>query len=252
MTFGISQNWLDKNSGGSDNGTGYMAGARYGFSTGTALKASYAHMIRFPSLRQFYEEDGGNDSLEPERSDNFEVAVEQQFAYNTMASLTGFYNEVQDYIEKDTDDVFQNHDKYRFQGIEFAVQSRPIDGLWLAFSYTYMDSQDLSSGSEKDELQYRPRNKLAFQGQYLWDFGFSVYAGVLYYADQVYYSRTEPLQQESLGNYAVVDLKLAQSFYKNMFSVYLGADNVFDQDYEESYGYPAPGRIIYAGLEARF
>lgn len=251
LTFGVSQNWLDKD-GGNQDGANYMAGARYGFSSGTSLKASYAHMTRFPSLRQLYEEDGGNADLEAERSDNFEVAVEQRLPYATLVSLTGFYSEVRDYIEKDSSDVFQNNDKYRFQGIELAAESRPVDGLWLAASYTFMDTTDLSDGSEKDELQYRPRHKVALQGQYTWDFGFSVYAGVLYLADQVYYSKNEPLQKESLGDFAVVDLKLAQSFYKDMFSVYVGADNLFDKDYEESYGYPAAGRIIYAGLEARF
>lgn len=251
LTFGVSQNWLAKD-GGDQDGTSYMAGARYGFRTGTALKGSFAHLLRFPSLRQLYEQDGGNADLDPERSDNFEVAVEQQLPHATLVSLTGFYSEVKDYIEKDADDIFQNNDKYRFQGIELAAQSRPLDGLWLAASYTFLDTTDLSNGSEKDELQYRPRHKIAFQGQYSWDFGFSVYAGVLYLADQVYYSKNEPLQQQELGDFAVVDLKLAQSFYQDMFSVYVGADNLFDKDYEESYGYPAPGRVIYAGLEARF
>jgi vitamin B12 transporter len=29
---------------------------------------------------------------------------------------------------------------------------------------------------------------------------------------------------------------------------YLGADNVFDEDYEESYGFPQAGRFIYGGV----
>jgi len=35
-------------------------------------------------------------------------------------------------------------------------------------------------------------------------------------------------------------------------SVYLGADNLLDEDYEQSYGLPQPGRTAYAGLEYSF
>ena len=30
---------------------------------------------------------------------------------------------------------------------------------------------------------------------------------------------------------------------------HLGADNLFDESYEEEYGLPSPGRFVYGGLQ---
>jgi outer membrane receptor protein involved in Fe transport len=55
-----------------------------------------------------------------------------------------------------------------------------------------------------------------------------------------------------LDDYTLVDLKLDQGFFEKRLHVYLGVDNLFDQDYEEAYGFPRPGRTLYAGAELRF
>ena len=34
-------------------------------------------------------------------------------------------------------------------------------------------------------------------------------------------------------------------------SVYLGVDNLLDEAYEESYGFPQAGRLVYLGLDWR-
>ena len=34
--------------------------------------------------------------------------------------------------------------------------------------------------------------------------------------------------------------------------MYVGVDNLFNRDYEQSYGVPRPGRLIFGGLEYRF
>ena len=40
--------------------------------------------------------------------------------------------------------------------------------------------------------------------------------------------------------------------FNDFLDVYVGADNVFDKNYEESYGFPAAGRIIYGGVALYF
>jgi outer membrane cobalamin receptor len=63
---------------------------------------------------------------------------------------------------------------------------------------------------------------------------------------------TPPLQKQKLNNYTLVDLKLNQAFLKKRLHIYLGVDNLFDQDYEEAYGFPQAGRTLYAGTEFHF
>jgi outer membrane receptor protein involved in Fe transport len=115
-----------------------------------------------------------------------------------------------------------------------------------------MDTKDKSPNTEKDELQNRPEHKLTFETQYIFGFGLSAYASVLYVADQYFYSRNTPLQKRKLNDYTLVDLRLDQAFLKKRFHIYLGVDNLFDRDYEEAYGFPQAGRTFYAGTRFHF
>jgi outer membrane cobalamin receptor len=115
-----------------------------------------------------------------------------------------------------------------------------------------MDSKDKSSGSEKDELQNRPSHKITLEAWHTFDFGLSTSFTLAHIADRVTYSRNTPLVQEDLGDYTVMNLKIEQSFWDGLFRVYLGADNLFDVDYEESYAYPREGRFIYGGCTISF
>ena len=74
----------------------------------------------------------------------------------------------------------------------------------------------------------------------------------MHVSDQYYYSRREPLEKAKLGDYTLVSVKVGQRLLKDHLRLYLGADNIFDEDYEESYGVPQAGRFIYGGVEIAF
>jgi vitamin B12 transporter len=253
LVLGYGHYWQNKDSGSSENKGSYMAGAYYDILKGSRVRGSFAKKIRFPSLRQLYSIGEGNSDLVPETSYNYELGFEQALPKNSRVAVTGFLSDVDNYIEKPyNDDYFQNYDKYRFQGFEVTAETRFIEQLMLRLGYTFMDSQDDSPGSQKDELQYRPRNKLTLEGKYTFYFDFSIYANVIYLADQVYYSRSKPFEKADLDNYAIVNLKLNQQLFNGFLDVYLGADNLFDKNYEESYGFPASGRTVYGGVAVNF
>ena len=253
LVFGYSQHWLDKDAGGSEDQNGFLAGAHYDVFENTRLRASAAHKIRFPSIRQLYEESTGDPNLKPEKSNNYELGIDQRLSKHTTLSLTGFYIEVQDYIEKDdTTDKFMNNQEYRFQGVELTAETRYVKNLMLRAGYTFMDTRDKSANTQKEELQYNPEHKLTLEGQYVFGCGFAAYASVRHMADQYYYSRTTPYQKCKLNDYTLVNVKLNQAFWKNQLHVYLGVDNLFDRNYEEAYGFPREGRTVYAGTELRF
>ncbi len=248
FVIGYSHNWLEKDGGKDDNEGSFLAGARYDISENTRIKGSCAKKIRFPSIRQLYEEGSGNPDLLTEESYNYELGVEQRLPWDSMITLTGFIIDVKDYIEKDSDDVFQNNEKYRFQGFEVTAGTRYIKNLFLKAGYTYLDTEDKSPGSEKDELQYRPRHKLTLESKYSFMSGFSTYMNIMYIADQVYYSKDTPVIKEKLNDYILINLKMDKVLLKGLLRFYVGVDNLFDADYEESYGYPQAGRFIYGGV----
>jgi vitamin B12 transporter len=251
FVLGYSHNWLEKDRG-NDNEGSYLVGAYYDIFEKTRIRGSYARKIRFPSIRQLYDEERGDPDLTTERSNNYELGIEQQLPWNSKVSVTGFYIDVKDYIESvptsATTEAFQNNDKYLFQGAEVAAETHFLKNLMVRAGYTYLYTKDKSPDTEKTELQYRPRHKVTFEGKYSFNFGFSAYMNVLYVADQVFYSKDTPLERKKLNDYTLVNLKLEQSLLKYRLLFYLGADNIFDVDYEESYGLPQAGRFIYGGV----
>ena len=253
LVLGYSHHWFDRDNGDGEDDYGFLAGAHYDVFEKTRIRGSVARKIRFPSIRQLYEEGDGNTDLKPERSYNYELGIDQRISGNTTLSLTGFYIDVKDYIEKsDVTDIFENNDKYRFQGFELTAETRYFKNLLLRAGYTFLDTKDESPNTEKDQLQYRPEHKLTFETQYVFGFGLSAYASVMYVADQYYYSKNTPLQKRKLNDYTLVNLKLDQAFLKKRLHIYVGADNLFDRDYEQAYGFPQAGRTLYAGAQIRF
>ena len=255
LVFGYSYSRFDKGQGGEDeDGHSYLFGTHYDFTNGFRLRGSYARKIRFPDIRQLYDANGGNPDLKPEESDNFEVGIEKSLPRNSRVALVGFHNDVDDYIEKiqvQGVDVFTNNDRYVFRGVELTAETRPLEGLMLRGGYTYMDSEVKTAGDPREELQYRPKHKLAIEGQYVFPFGFSIYANILYLADQVFYS-DDFLSKAKLNDYFLFNLKFGQTLLRNQLHLYLGADNLFDKDYEQSYGFPQAGRTIYGGAKFVF
>lgn len=253
VVLGYGHYWQNKEEGDNENKGSYMAGAYYDIVKGSRVRGAFAKKIRFPTLRQLYSVSEGNQDLKSETSYNYELGFEQTLPLNSRVAIDGFLSDVEDYIEKlYTEDYFQNWDKYRFQGFEITAETRFIDNVLLRLGYTFMDTKDNSPNSQKDELQYRPRHKLTLEGKYTFYFGLSAYANVIYHADQVYYSRSEPFEKAELGNYTIVNLKFDQPLFNGLLDVYVGADNLFDKNYEQSYGYPAPGRIVYGGVVVNF
>jgi len=252
VVAGYSHHWLDKDRGGDDNDYGLLAAAHWDVIDGTRLRVSAARNIRFPSTRQLYSPDEGNPDLTTERSVNYEAGVTQDIGASSSVSLTGFHIDVENYIEKNApDEIFENNDNYRFQGLELTGETRVVKNLMLRTGYTFMDTRDKSPDTEKQELQYRPEHKITVEATYSFDWGFSLYADTITVLDQYFYSRTSPLQKARLDDYTVVNVKAEQVFFDDTLHVYLAFENLFDTSYEEAYGFPRAGRTVFGGIEMR-
>ncbi|TAL24435.1 MAG: TonB-dependent receptor, partial [Nitrospirae bacterium] len=238
-----------------ETASSYILGATYRLNEKTMLKGSVDRKIQFPSIRQLYDPDAGNPGLKPERALEYELGVVQDLPMNTTGSATGFINDAKNFIEKDDAlNLFRNFEHYYFKGIELTLENKAIKDLTLKAMYSYLYSKDKSAGSALDELQYRPGNKFTIEGTYSLESGFTAYASMLYVAHQYFYSNDTavPLQKKELNNFTLVNMKVGQAVLKNKLEVYLGVNNLMDENYEQSYGLPQPGRTVYGGVIARF
>ena len=100
-----------------------------------------------------------------------------------------------------------------------------------------------------DKLQYRPKHKVTLECSYAWSFGLSADASFMHVADQYYIAGA---QSAKLNDYNLVDVKLMQRIIKDRLYAYIGATNLLDEDYEQSYGFPQAGRIAYVGMKLMF
>jgi outer membrane cobalamin receptor len=96
-------------------------------------------------------------------------------------------------------------------------------------------------------LQYRPRHKATLESRYAFTTGTDVALSLMRVAGQLYYSRGTPALKAELPDYTLATLRVAQRIAGGRMSVYAGADNLFDEAYEDEYGYPQPSRQLYAG-----
>jgi outer membrane receptor protein involved in Fe transport len=147
--------------------------------------------------------------------------------------------------------VNQNFQELYFKGVETALTTRAIDHAMLRIAYAYLYTEDKSDNATREELQYRPAHTLTVEASYAFGFGLTIYADLKHVEGQYFYDSTETLKKE-LDGFTVVDLKLNQKLGASGFSLYAGAENLLDEEYEESYLLPQPGRTLYAGMEYLF
>lgn len=251
VVLGYSHHWLSKKSGNDDDKGSYMIAVGYDLTDATTLRASYARKIRFPSIKQLYDPDNGNENLTTEQSDNYEVGITQQLPWEMKLDLAIYQNNVEDFIEEDNNGNIANFDEYRFRGMDVRLSKNFLETGSIGLGYSLLDSEDQSTDSLRDELQNRPEHKFTIGLDYTWDFGLSAHADLIHIADQYYYNKDETVQSR-LDDYTTVNLKLEQKLFKENYFVYVGVDNLFDDDYEETIGYPREGRTAYAGVRVKF
>ena len=230
-----------------------LAGASYDISKETRLKASFKRNIRFPSLGDLYDPSQGNPQLATERSYSYEGGVEQKLPLKSSLGLTGFYTLAKNLIQNDqTAGINTNLAEIRFAGIELSAETKCVTGLLLRASYSHLYSEDLSRAG-REQQQYTPGDKATLEGKYDFAYGFSTYASLLYVGNQYFYTKNNvtPVQRAKLNDYSLVNVKLSQRVLDNKVTLYIGVNNLFDENYETSYGFPQAGRFIYGGVEFR-
>lgn len=115
-----------------------------------------------------------------------------------------------------------------------------------------MSSEDKSDGATRDELHNRPEHKVTLEGTCQLPWNMAAYGSTQYITDNYYYDTNTNSIQEKLSDVFVVDFKLNKVAANGAIDLYVGVDNVFDEDYQQSYAYTQPGRTFYGGVTWKF
>ena len=217
--------------------------------TGTQLKGSWGTGFKAPTLYQVYSI-YGDRNLKAEESSGCDLGIVQNlFTEKLSLGVTYFHNRIKELIDWDPALwKYQNIGKAITKGVETELYFMPWEVLRIGLAYTYLETKDKANDQE---LLRRPKNKVSLNVN--WKFlekgNFNV--------DVVYIGKradmdftTFPYNRIDLSSYVRVDLFCSYDINEYL-QVFGRVDNLFDEDYEEVYGFATPGISGYAGAKVK-
>ncbi len=239
----------------------------------TRIHSSFGTGIRPPDGFELAFTD--NPDLKPERSISGDAGVEQRFFGDKMAmDVTYFYNRFSDQIVT-LGGSFQNLSTFSSAnlanssayGIESSVRVHPVRSVELSAEYTWLNTAILAlNGSNQVQLPFvvgnplirRPRNSAGYDatwthGRLMLNSNASIRGAVLD-LEPNYGSYACEIDLPCLfwsGGYVDVNAGFAYRLPKGV-EIYGHANNLLNQHYEESFGYPALRLNFVSGIRINF
>lgn len=236
--------------------TSPSAGLLWNATDSTTLRANYARSFNAPliselqGLAAFNVE--GNPDLGSEKGNSFDIGIDQKIGNFGLFRLTFFLNRISDSIafEFGSPSTYSNLGEVEAKGIEAAIDVEVVDNVFAFANFTLNDTEileDVNESIEGNELSFRDANSFNFGIAYATPEGF--YAGIFMHNISEYF--VDNANTESLDGYRTVDLKLQVPVNDN-FKINVSLNNIFDEDYEVSPGFPGLSRNFQTSVKLKF
>jgi len=202
----------------------------------------------------------GNGDLKPEKSKGWEASLQQPFLDDRLlVGATVFSDRLEDEINgfvvdfsTFTSTAENLSGKSHRDGFELFADADLTDQLSASASYSYLDANEIdrATGLRSDEVR-RPRH----QGSGSLNYDFSQARGninlhVTYTGEQDDFTFLPPLfarQRVTLDSYTLVGIAGSWRLDRNL-ALFARAENVFDDDYQDVFGFETPGAAAYFGI----
>ena len=227
---------------------------RYEFvETGTAVRGSLGTSFRAPSLSEYFGI-SGNPLLRPEESLGWDIGLEQWLWDDRLQlAATYFRNDFENLVQFVFDPAvpppafgrLENVQTALATGVELSAAFEPIRGTFLSASYTRTDTRDNATGLP---LLRRPRDRFGFAiNQQFADGRGNINLSVLAVANRTDFVGFAPGEIE---DYTVTNLTGSYQLTDDV-RLFGRVENLFDEDYEEVFGYGTIPASVFAGVEIR-
>lgn len=221
--------------------TSVRTGLAWEAGPGLRLRASYGEGFRAPSLGELFFPGFGNPDLQPETSESWELGLDLDRG-PWRFTVAAFETDLEGLIVSGPPSFLPfNVGRAESRGVEAeaAVSSRRVTARLQA---TWLDTEDLATG---EELLRRPRWRsslvLTWRPATEWTM-----TSVARWVDE----RLD-LGGVVLDSYTTFDLAGAWQAHR-WIEPYARVENVLDEEYEETAGFPAPDRRFVGGVELSF
>jgi vitamin B12 transporter len=224
--------------------------------TGTRLRGSAGTGFRAPTFNDLFFPDFGNPNLQPERSQTWDVGIDQNLWQNRIRLKVTYF--ATHFTEAITCCVVLptapfggpvNAGKARSKGVETSAEVDILPNLVASFAYTYTDTDNLTT---RRPLARIPRN--SGSAGLTWEplRGLSVFVQVYAVSRQfdsygdVYNSGHTRV--DAGGTYRLLN----QLGWLQRLELVARAQNILNESYAEVRGFPALGANFLVGLRAGF
>ena len=210
---------------------------------------SYSTAYITPSLYQLFEPTYGNAELQPEENETIEVGAEVSIKDRATFSVVYFNRNETNFI--DFVDLggfvfqYENIDEsFTASGIEFTADYKLFKALKLNVNLTYTKVEE--------DLKLRiPELKANLRFDY--QACESTFLSLNYQfnddrTDAVFNSATFTNDEIVLDSYSLLDLYISHKLIKNKMTIFASLSNVFNEEYQELFGYNTKGRNINIGF----
>ena len=244
----------------------YQVSAAYLLPGGTKLRAALGTGFREPLWGEIFSTPWtvGNPDLDPERSLTWELGVEQRL-WQDRLWLGGvfFSSRFRDLIEyngspPEGQTNFFNIEEARAHGLEFSATVTPLPDWTFGAVYTWMRSEVTDAGAgiygffaAGEPLHRRPEHKVRVFGRYT---GERFNGGIdLYHIGEradLDWSAWPPRRIDNPA-YIKVDAALGYKLIeteRHTLELFGRIENLFDENYDEVYGFASPGVAAFGGI----
>jgi len=215
-------------------------GLLYETSASDRYRAQVGRVFRLPTFDDLYWYEPawnmfGNPNLRPESGWAVEVGGDHRLSPAWSVSWTGFHQRMRDLIRWVEVEPFvyrvMNIDNARMLGVELSATYRLNPAWEAALHYTYVDAKNLTTGQQL-AAPHEGKLNVTWRG-----------AATRWTATARHRSSRKRDLGDTVPAYTVVSTALRHQVNPHVF-VQLDVDNVFDVAYEESRGFPMPGRTV--------
>ncbi len=250
-----------------DDALNGVVGVTVSLSPDAELHVSAAKKTRFPTQKELYssyldDDRLANPNLKKEQSYNYEIGISSAVPLKGSVGMSLYYSDVTDLINDTTktidgDDGPENWEytdnigKASLKGLELSYGTMYFDKHDIQVVYAYTDAKNESPERTSDFISSVPIHQLRISDRIIFNDKLSLYAKARYEKGQKEDIGWDEPQWIEMDDYWVFDLKGSFN-YNEYVQVSLSIQNIFDENYSTSYGFPREGRTFVFGMKANF
>lgn len=227
--------------------TTFNLGGRYRLTETLSFSANRGDAFKLPSFSALGHPLVGNPDLVPEKASNWDLGLGWQVTDTLYLATCGFLNDYENLVDLDSE-TFRNVNRKNIEtrGVELEMAWQALSSVSLRGQLTYTD---IDVQGEDTVLTGRPEWVGALTGTWQLSPSWATTLDYRYTGEQWSSTRYAGFEQSrELDDFHRIDWVLRWAFASD-WQARLSADNLLDEEFQTSIGFPAPGRALRVGIE---